>query len=495
MSRKKRAPRERERLAPAEPRPEPRARRRSPVLWAALVLVLAAALLLRQRATAAATRVPDPVTSEMLAPARRALVAAREAVLAAPGSAGAWGEFAEVCDAHHLYPEAELAYREARARDPREFRWAYGLAVVRDFLGAEGKEIAALFEAAIRLQPRYPPARLRCGDALVRQGRLADARAAYEQALELDPDFAMAHRNLGQTLLALEDTTGAIARLERAAALDPSDAVVTSSLAQAYRRAGNEERATRAAEAARAKTPVYGVPDPVRFALEEKNVTPLACDRRARGREQRGEWSAALADLERLVEMDTAEMDAGDAALHWRLGRCLRALGQGERARSEFARALELAPDHLGALAEGAALAEEAGELARAAELYRRVTALAPENPLFWKRLGACLGPLGDLPGALAAFERAGAVSAPDAELLHNWGTALARAGLQSEACKRLLAALALEPGNAATHFSLAASLALLGRRDEAITHYEQAQALDQRLPVAEPLTALRAGR
>jgi tetratricopeptide (TPR) repeat protein len=305
----------------------------------------------------------------------------------------------------------------------------------------------------------------------------------------------MAHRNLGQTLLALEDLFGAVAHLERAAALDPGDAVATSSLAQAYRLTGAVERATRAAEEARGKTPVYGVPDPVRFALEEKNVTPLACDRRARAREQRGEWSAALADLERLVEMDTVEMDADDGALRWRLGRCLRALGQGERARAELARALELDPDHLGALAEGAALAEESGDLARAAELYGRAAAQAPENPLFWKRLGACLGPLGDLPGALEAFERAGAAAEPDAELLHNWGTALARAGRLGEACVRLQAALALEPSNAGTHFSLAASLALLGRREEAILHYERAQELDAKLPVAQPLAALRAGR
>lgn len=487
MSRKNRAATGLGHAAPA--RPPPVRRRRSPVLALALVLVLGA-FLLRQRATAAAPPVPDPVTAEMVAPARNALAAAREAVLAQPDSADAWGEFAEVCDAHHLYPEAELAYREARSLDPREFRWAYGLAVVRDLLGAEGAEVAGLFQAAIRLQPRYPPARLRCGDALVRQGLLADARAAYEQALELDPDFAMAHRNLGQTLLALDDTAGALARLERAAALEPDDGVVASSLAQAYRRAGDVERAARAAEQSRSKTPVYGVPDPVRFALEEKNLTPLACDRRARAREQRGEWQAALADLERLVVMVPE-----DAALHWRLGRCLRGLGRKERARSENARALELAPEHVNALVDGAALAEEDGDLKRAVELYRRATGLAPQKRELWKRLGACLGPLGDMDGALLAFERAGQGAAPDAELLHNWGTALARAGRQREACERLQAALALEPANAGTHFSLAASLALLGRRDEAIAHYERARSLDPRLPVAGPLAALRGSR
>ncbi|HEX6883395.1 MAG TPA: tetratricopeptide repeat protein [Planctomycetota bacterium] len=473
------------------PAPLPARRRWLPLGLAGLALAVGLLAWWRGSATSLAAAVPDPVTPEMAAPVRRALASAREAVLAAPDSGSAWGALAEVCDAHHLYPEAEQAYRGAAAREPGEFRWAYGLAVVRDFQGAAAEEVSGLFDAALGLAPRYPPARLRLGDALVRQGRLAEACAAYEQALALDPEFALAHRGLGQTRLALDDVPGALAALERARELDPTDGVTASSLAQALQRAGEPERAGEAAARARELEPVFAVPDPVRFALEARNVTPLACDRRAREHEARGEWSAARPDLERLLEM-SVEMQGDDPALRTRLARALVALGEHERAAAELARALELAPDHVAALTEAAGLAQARGDLARAAELYRRATVRAPESALLWKRLGACLGPLGDLPGALAAFERAAGLAPADAELLHNWGTALARAERHAEACERLRGALALEPDSAGAHLSLGASLALLGRRAEALQHYERAAALDPTLPTAEALAELR---
>lgn len=472
--------------APPAPLPAP-SRRRLPRAGglAGLVLLALAALWFARDATPA---VPDPTTPEMLAPVREALEAARRRVLASPDSAQAWGEFAEVLDAHHLYPEAEEAYRAACARDPREFRWTYGLAVVRDFVGAGADEVARLFEQAIRLQPRYPPARLRSGDALVRQGRLEDARAAYEAAVELDPDFAMAHRNLGQTLLALDDPQGALGHLERAAALDPSDSVTSSSLSQAWFRAGDPERADRAATAARTQSPVYGVPDPVRYAVDQKNVTPLASDRRAREAEQRGAWSEALADLQRLVGLDPE-----DAGVRWRLSRCLKNLGEAARARTELEHVLEHHPDHAASLLLMATLHEEAGALDHAIPLYRRLCTLAPSDPTAWKRLGTCLGPMGDLPGALEAFERASGLGTPDAEMLHNWGTTLARAGRPADARIRLEAALALEPDNAGTHYNLGDALETLGKREEALQHFERAAALDPALPTAERIAALRA--
>src|SRR6185436_19162544 len=137
---------------------------------------------------------------------------------------------------------------------------------------------------------------------------------------------------------------------------------------------------------------------------------------------------------------------------------------------------------------------EHAGDLAGAAAVYRRATELAPENRALWQRLATCLGPLGDLAGALAACERASSDS-PDAELLHNWGTILARAGRPREACERLRAALALDPDNAGTHYNLADALAALGEVEEALTHFERARALDPALPSAERIAALRARR
>jgi tetratricopeptide (TPR) repeat protein len=297
-------PRKRKEERPVAVTPVPKRAKRVPIVTAVLVLGGAGAMLawLAQRSEVEALDVPDPSTSEMVAPVARAIRTAREAVLAEPRSAGTWGALGAVCDAHHLYDEATLCYRRARTLDRSDFRWVYLQAVVRDLQGAPGDEVADLFREALRLQPGYPPAHLRCGDALLRQGRAEEARAAFERALELDPTFAMAHRNLGQVLLALDDVSGAVEHLENAARLAPDDAVVFQSLSQARFRAGDAAGAERAAREAERKQPEYGVPDPIRFAVDEQNATPPACERRARERMERGEWRAARRDLDWLLE-------------------------------------------------------------------------------------------------------------------------------------------------------------------------------------------------
>ncbi len=484
--------------APAAPRVAPSAAqevRRAPRLrvWVPLgtvataALAWLAALLFEADSRGAPVEVPDPTSPEMLAPVARAIAQARTAVLSRPSSAAAWGALGEVCDAHHLYDEAGRCYQEARRLDPREFRWVYHLAVVSDYQAASADEVAGLFAEAIRLQPSFPPARLRQGDAFVRQGRLEDARASFSAALELDPAFAMAHRNLGQVLLSLEDVPGALEHLERAAALAPSDAVVSSSLARAYWLAGDEERAERAGEDAARQVPEYGIPDPVRYAVDELALTPAACDRRARERLQRGEWARALADLEIL-----REVSGESPAIELRLATCQRNLGAPERAREHLERALELDPASVEALGELGLLAEAEGHPERAVERYRRALELAPERARLHARLGACLGFLGDLEGAVSAFERSAALERPGAELEHNWGTALDRLGRPEEACTHFRAALALEPANAGTHFNLALSLETLGMREEALAHHEKAAALDPSLPAAARLAELR---
>ena len=112
--------------------------------------------------------VPDPVTDDMPQAVVAILERARQAVLVTPDSAQAWGQLGAACAAHHLYQEASVCYRAAHRLAPTEFQWAYLLAVVEDFLGAEASEVVALFDRATELNPRYPPAQLRFGQALVR---------------------------------------------------------------------------------------------------------------------------------------------------------------------------------------------------------------------------------------------------------------------------------------------------------------------------------------
>ena len=309
----------------------------------AAVLVFGSAVVgvvLARRAAA----VPNPVSAETLPPVAEVLRAARENVLAAPRSAEAWGAFASVCDAHQLYDEAALAYQRAHELDRASFRWIYLLAIVEDLRGSEPERVWTCFREAMERNPVYPPLFVRYGDALVHQGEMVRARDAYRRATDLDPDFAMAHRGLGQVLLALGDLPAALAHLQRATTLDPSDGIAWATLARAFQVQGDEEQADAAARRASTLPRQLGLPDPLRYQVEQLAVNPAACNRRAAEAMRRGDYAAALPELERLVEMLPGEAD------YWAgLGRALERLGRGPEALDAYRRAASIDPGHAAA--------------------------------------------------------------------------------------------------------------------------------------------------
>lgn len=85
----------------------------------------------------------------------------------------------------------------ARVRAVHPFLGEIELAAVAE----RGEDFAAAlahYEAAATLNPQHPGAENACGRMLVKLARPAEARARFEAALRLDPDFAPAKRALAQ---------------------------------------------------------------------------------------------------------------------------------------------------------------------------------------------------------------------------------------------------------------------------------------------------------
>jgi Flp pilus assembly protein TadD len=88
-------------------------------------------------------------------------------------------------------------------------------------LGRPDEAIAA-YRAAIRIQPRLIEAQMNLAGALVRAGRLAEARDRLQTVVELDPVHQpRAWFNLGLIRAQTGDVGGARDAFERAATLDP----------------------------------------------------------------------------------------------------------------------------------------------------------------------------------------------------------------------------------------------------------------------------------
>jgi len=70
-----------------------------------------------------------------------------------------------------------------------------------------------------------------------------EAKAAFEASVRLNPRFSPARAQLGKLLLNSGDLSGAVEQLETAVKLDPEDATAAYQLGQAYRRTGDGARA------------------------------------------------------------------------------------------------------------------------------------------------------------------------------------------------------------------------------------------------------------
>ena len=88
-----------------------------------------------------------------------------------------------------------------------------------------------------------------------RAGKRQEAMAAYREAVQLNPTSAEAHLGLGKLLMAPGRGDDGIMELEEALRLSPGNVQARRLLSQAYRRAGNKERAEKYSEALEKESP------------------------------------------------------------------------------------------------------------------------------------------------------------------------------------------------------------------------------------------------
>lgn len=257
-------------------------------------------------------------------------------VLAAdPGHAEALGLLAVVCAQSGAVDQAlQFAGRAIDAR-PRDSRFRFNRAVIREGLGDDSgaeadyktaveldganlparvnhghlllrndrvSEAETCFAAAVATFPAVAEAHEGLGIALQRQKRSAEALAALRRALALRPAHPRIEANLGWSLLEDGDTANAAAHFQRALAASPATADLWAGLAAAHMRNGTWPDALAAVDRALALAP-----DHTR-SLAFKGIV---LDALGRGRERR-----ALVDLDRdLWRRQHTEAPAGYADL------------------------------------------------------------------------------------------------------------------------------------------------------------------------------------
>ena len=279
-----------------------------------------------------AAEIPLPELQGTQARVEQAVRSRYEEVLPAPDDADAWGAYGMTLDAHRFVEAAIVAYREAHALDPGEFRWPYYLAILVN--SSEPLEARVWFERALAIDPTYAPAQILYAESLESVGDFERAWEGFARAAELDPSDPLAPFGLGRIALRRGEVERAVELLRRADELGPPMQAVVAVLARAYQRAGQRELARRRAEEARLLPRMVHHRDERRAAVQILAVDSESYLRRSRTYSEVGQFDRALEELEEIlaVEPEMAAAHLAAAGVYDRMGRSTEALAEVESA-------------------------------------------------------------------------------------------------------------------------------------------------------------------
>ena len=387
--------------------------------------------------------------------------------------------------------EAEQAYRQILAREPRHFVALHRLAIVALQQGRLDEALREV-DAALQVEPRAEPTLLNKGTILYGLGRAEEALAVYRALLDINPASVDAHFNIANALLATDRAAQAAESFARAAVLRPDDVEVRRRHAEALARAGRPADAIASLDAALAL-------DPEALRLHYERAALLLSQRRYQDAaaayeavlaRSPGDTVAmnnrglALLELGRLQEA-LASYDAAvaikpeDLDLWYNRGNVLARLEQSDAALASYDRVLAGNPDHTRALTNRANLLRTAGRAEEALASYQRALALAPGDAATHTNMGNALRHLNRHSEALAAHERALAIDAGLVEALINRGIALKDLDRLDDALASYARALALAPDHAEALYNQGLALGLLNRHEQALASHERALAAD----------------
>ena len=170
--------------------------------------------------------------------------------------------------------------------------------------------------------------------------------------------------------------------------------------------------------------------------------------------------------------------------------------GRLAEAEALYRRILAVQPNHADALHLIGVIAHQSGRHDLAADWIRRAIVHHPHNPAAYCNLGEACRALGRLDEAIAAFRRALQLKPDLVEACNNLGNALRDRGQLDEAVLTYRRALELKPNYPEAHKNLGATLQDLGQLDAAVAAYRRALELQPGdTEILNRLTAALAGQ
>jgi tetratricopeptide (TPR) repeat protein len=400
-----------------------------------LVLALSSAVRLLAQSPLVSAELPQLTTSEFPPETQKQVEQAFAAAHEHLNDAQAIGKLGMLLDVYHRSDDAAFCYRRAHLLVPTSFKWLYYWGSLL-FNQKKMQDAVPVLTAALNLQPRYLPAKLKLGEALLDTGEIEAAAEIYESILKDHPDTAEAYYGLGRVQWARGDQNSAADKYRKACDLFPSYGAAHYGLALAYHKLGRLSDAKEQLE----------------LRNRNPNIVPPVTD--------------PLRD--ELRDLDRGAMD------HLERGMLLEQVGRVEDAIAETEKALELNPSIVKAHVNLLILYGRVGNASKAEEHYKAIVAVAPnEFPEAYYNYGVLLLKQQNLDGAEKAFRKALALGLSNEAALSNLGYVLEQEGKLSEAALQFGKLIDLHPTREA-HFELGRILVNQQQYQGAIAQFQQ---------------------
>ena len=290
-----------------------------------------------------------------------------------------------------------------------------------DLAGAESE-----LRQALEKKPGYVPALMTLSYVLVRQGKTDEALESARSAVNRSKGVEhAAYVQLALLAVRADRSAETVDFLTRLQNRRPQAAGVRTALGTLALHAGSRNEAETHFRAALALEPT-----------SPEAMGQLFRMYRDRSREP---------ELEAMIRKALSLNDRAVLHHNW-LGLTLARRGDLAGAETEYRRALELAPDFGGTMANLGSLYGRTGRLEEAVSVLSRAVKIEPKNLEARVNLGAALGKLGRLDAAIASLEEARGLGVRSPELLNAVGLAYAQKGETRRAVEALLESLDLLP-------------------------------------------------
>ncbi|MDX1400991.1 MAG: tetratricopeptide repeat protein, partial [Kiloniellales bacterium] len=279
------------------------------------------------------------------------------------------------------------------------------------------------------------------------QGNFREAAEALEQYLSFDPGHLQAWLALSQARKRCGDAAGHLDALERAAQAAPHVAKIQLVFAGALSDVGKVPAALSCLE----NYLLHHGPD-----AEVHVALGMLCQSEKENRKAEEHYRAALA------------VNASDARVLNNLSSLLQERGMFAEALELLERAVEAAPDYLGARFNLGNLHLASGRHEAAEDAFRRVIGQKPDFAPAHNNLGAALLKMGRAEEAIAILETSVTLDSSSVDAHYNLANALSKTGRLEDSLRPFQIAVSLSPGEERIRLGLAEALLKLGRIEDA---------------------------